>query len=351
MTEIIENKSGSYHIPKWKIDEIKNIVDLIKSHKSVGILSFDGILGNQFQKMRRDLHNIATIKVSRNTLIEKALLDDSIDKKISNLKNYISTQTALIFTDINPFKLYSILEKTKTPSPIKAGSVSPTDIFIEKGPTSFPPGPILGEFQSAGIPVGVESGKIVIKESKVVCKSGEKVSQKLATALNKLEIYPLEVGLILQAVYDSGNLFNGNDLNIDTLEYQNNFLKCYKCGVNLSIDICYPTIDTIGLILLNTHNNALNLGINCSIYTKDTVNNIISNCFNEMILLSSLLIKKNDMIASDTLKEVISGVFNTKLLSSEKNEVNEHNKSDLKEEENQNNTEEDGMAGLGALFG
>jgi large subunit ribosomal protein L10 len=41
-------------------------------------------------------------------------------------------QPALIFTDMNPFKLYKILEDSKTQAPAKAGNIAPSDIVVPK---------------------------------------------------------------------------------------------------------------------------------------------------------------------------------------------------------------------------
>ena len=300
-----KRKNGSEHISKWKIDEIKEVIQLIKSHKVFGIVSFDGILGNQFQKMRKMLHDTAVLKVMRNTLIEKVLLDASFDSKIQSMKDYISNQTALIFTNENPFKLYKLLESVKTKSPLKSGSISPIDIYIEKGPTSFPPGPLLGDFQSAGIPVTIESGKICIKESKIVCREGEKVSLKLANALDKLEIYPIDVGLFLRVAYESGNLFLSEDLNINVEKYNSDIINCINESFNLSLNISYVTKDTIEQILQHSYLNSLNISVNCVVYTKDTIEHLISKCISSMYLLSSVIMKKDENCLSENLKSEI----------------------------------------------
>ena len=289
-----KTKNGSKYIPKWKTDEIKEVIQLINSYNVFGILSFEGILGNQFQNMRKKLHNIAVLKVMRNTLIEKALLDSSLEPKIQSMKKYISNQTALIFTNENPFKLYKLLDSIKTKSPVKSGSISPLDIKVEKGSTSFPPGPLLGDFQNAGIPVTIESGKICIKESKIVCQKGEKVSPKLASALTKLEIYPIDVGLLLKIVYDSGNLFSSEDLNIDVKKYNNDIINCINESFNFSLNTIYTTKETIKYILQNSYLNSLNMSINCMIYTNENINYMISKCLSSVYLLSSLVINKND---------------------------------------------------------
>jgi len=105
-----------------------------------------------------------------------------------------------VFTDLDAFDLYKVMEEGKVPAPIKAGAVAPHDIVVEQGPTSLKPGPIVGELQNLGIPAGISGGKVEIKQQKVAVKEGEKVSAPLAEMLAKLEIYPVTEGLDLREV-------------------------------------------------------------------------------------------------------------------------------------------------------
>ena len=195
----------SIHIPKWKKDEIQDIKDLIGTHTSMGIVGVHGIPSSQLQLMRKNLRGLANLKMCRNNLIDRAFNESSDD--IKKMNKYVEDQTALLFTNENPFKLQKILNKGKTSAPIKAGVVSPKDIVVEKGPTSFPPGPIVGELTGAGIPAGIEGGKVVIRETKTVARKGDIVDAKLAAILSRLDIHPVELGLDLRAVYENGMIY------------------------------------------------------------------------------------------------------------------------------------------------
>ena len=188
-----EVQRHSAHIPQWKREEVENIKNLIASHSSFGIAGVRGIPSNQLQMMRKNLRGLAKIKVCRNNLVFRALKESTND--IKRMEQYVEDQTALLFTDENPFRLYKILEQSKTAAPIKAGSIAPKDIVVENGTTPFPPGPIVGELQSVGIPAAIEGGKVVIRETKTIVKQGEVVDAKLASILARLEIYPIKLGL------------------------------------------------------------------------------------------------------------------------------------------------------------
>jgi len=58
--------------------------------------------------MRREIHGSAELRVSRNTLLKRAL--DEADADLSQLAEYVSGQVGLIGTDDNPFGLFRELE-------------------------------------------------------------------------------------------------------------------------------------------------------------------------------------------------------------------------------------------------
>ncbi|MCD4808267.1 MAG: 50S ribosomal protein L10, partial [Methanosarcinales archaeon] len=209
----MDTEHHSMHIPQQKKDEIEDIKAKIGQYSVVGLVGIHGMPSKQFQQMRSSIRDSVLIKVSKNSLITRALNECSED--IKSLENYLDHETGLVFSNDNSFKLFRLLESSKTPAPIKGGMKAPNDITVEKRPTDFPPGPIIGELQSAGIPAAIEGGKVVIRETKVVAKKGEVVSQNLAAMLTRLEIFPLELGLVLRGTFEDGMLFDASKLAID----------------------------------------------------------------------------------------------------------------------------------------
>lgn len=343
-----EEKHHTENVPEWKRDEVENIIELIQSHKVFGMVGMEGILATKIQKIRRDLKDVAVIKVSRNTLTERAL--NQLGESIPGMNKYLDKQTALVFTNESPFKLYKVLEQTKTPSPIKGGAIAPVDIIVQKGPTSFPPGPILGEFQSAGIPASIDAGKVAIKETKVVCKAGEVVPQKLATMLSKLEIYPLIIGLDLRAAYDDGTIYEPELLAIDESQYLSDIIRAAQNAFNLSVNTAYPTSATIGTLLAKAFAESKNLGVNAVVFDSGVMEVLLAKAHVQMTSIASKAADKDTNAVDDQLREVLgaaaSAAAATVKAPEEKEEVKEE-----EEEEEEDHSEEDGMAGLGSLFG
>ncbi len=346
-----EERHHTEHIPQWKKDEIENIKELVQSHKVFGMAGIEGILATKIQKIRRDLKDVAVLKVSRNTLTERAL--DQLGETIPDMNKYLDKQTALIFTNESPFKLYKLLEQTKTPSPIKGGAIAPMDIVVQKGPTSFPPGPILGEFQSAGIPASIEAGKVAIKETKVVCKAGEAVPQKLATMLAKLEIYPLIVGLDLRAAYDDGTIYEPELLAVDESKYFSDIIRAAQNAFNLSVNTAYPTSATIGTLLAKAYAESKNLGVNAVILEPGVMDALLAKAHIQMTSVASEAADKDANAVDDDLREVLGAAASAAAAAAASTPAaaKEEKKEEEPEEEEEDHAEEDGMAGLGALFG
>ncbi len=335
----------SIHIPKWKKDEIEDIKNLLTTHSSVGIVGVHGIPSSQLQVMRKNLRGLADIKMCRNSLIDRALDESSED--IKKIGKYVEDQTALLFTNENPFKLYKILDKGKTQAPIKAGAVSPKDIVIEKGPTSFPPGPIVGELTGAGIPAGIEGGKVVIRETKTVAKKGDVVDAKLASILARLNIRPVDLGLELRAVYENGMIYESKLLSVDEAQYIANLTTAVQRAFNLSINSAYPAKPTISILLTKAASQSRNLAINAELIIPDIIDVLLSKANAQMISLARVASGKDANAIGDKLKEKLASAPSAE----KKPEVAAAPAEAKAEKKKEEPKETEIAAGLGSLFG
>ncbi len=334
----------SEHIPKWKKDEIEDIKDKINEYPVIGLIGIHGLPSKQFQQMRSSLRDSVHIKVSKNSLIRRAMEESS--DEIKSLEKYIDQETGLIFSKTNSFKIFKLLNSSKTPSPIKGGMVSPKDIIVEKGPTSFPPGPIVGDLQTAGIPAAIDGGKVVVRETKVVAKEGEVVSQKLAAMLARLEIFPLELGLDLRATFEDGTVLEGSDLAIDEALYTQNFMSAAKQAFNLSVNAAYPTSTTIQALVAKAVSESRNLSVNGVIFSPDVMDILMFKAHGEMLALASVL---SEEALDDDMKGLLGAQATASQPAAEEKAV--PTDEEAEEETAEEVTEEDAAGGLGALFG
>ena len=275
------------HLPAWKKEEVEEIKKNTAQYTLIGLVDMYGIPAAQVQQIRRNLRGKAVIKVVRNTLIEHAL--GEIGGKVTGLSKYVSGHSAMIFTNDNPFKLFKALEKTKTKMAAKPGEKAPEDIVIEKGPTSFKPGPIVGELQQAGIPAAIESGKVKIRETKTVVRKGAVISKKVADVLIKMDIKPMDVGLALQAAFYEGDVYEPSVLAIDETAILAQVQLAAQQAFNLSVNAAIPTKETIEPILTKAVREASGLAIEAAIYEKDVVDAIIGKAQRESMALKNIV--------------------------------------------------------------
>lgn len=333
------------HVAEWKKEEVKELKNLIESHPVVGMADLSDIPAPQLQKMRQSLRGSAKLKMSRKTLMDLAL-NDSGKTKVEALSNHMDGQPALIFTEMNPFKLYKILESSKTPAPARAGSIALDDIVVPKCDTGFMPGPILGELQKIGIPAKIEKGKIVITEDKTIVAEGEEISRDVASMLTRLDIYPMEVGIDLKAAYEDETIYTSDILTIDDEQTLSDIQKAYTQAINLSVNAVVFNSASTPALISKAAGEALNLAFNAEVLTSKTTDLLLAKAYSQMLALASEAAAKNAEAVDDELNNKLSSTASAPETSPAEEEKEEEEK-----EEDEEDKEEDAAAGLGALFG
>ena len=242
------------HIPEWKVKDVEELVEMISKSRVVGVVGVREIPADNMQQMRGSLRGNVEIRMVRNTIARRALQASA--PEIRPLADFIEDQTALIFSNDNPFKLNGLLEKGKQPMPIKAGARAPKDIVVEAGETSFSPGPMVGKLQAAGIPAAIKGGKVVISQKITLAKEGEVVAAKTADILKTMEIFPRNVGLELRAAYEGGLIFRVKDLSINVEAQISELSSASAKAFGFAVEIGYATPKTVGPMLQKAQTRA-----------------------------------------------------------------------------------------------
>ena len=332
------------HVAEWKKDEVKEIKELIESYDVIGVVDLLNIPARQLQEMRKSLCGNALIRLSKINLINLALEDCNKNKEnIINLSEHLSGQPALIFTDMNPFRLYKILEDSKTNAPAKAGSVAKDDIVVPKGDTGFQPGPFLGELQQIGANAKIDQGKIVVDKDAVVVEAGEVVSQQVASVLTRLDIKPMEVGIDLHAVFEEGAVYTSDVLAIDEEETIANVQDAFTKAFNLSVFANIPTKDTIATIIQTAQRKATNVAVEAGIVNSGTTDILFALANAKMLAIAGKL-------SADALDSELSDKLSNVAISAPV-AADDVKEEEVEEEVEEEDSEEEAAAGLGALFG
>lgn len=248
------------HISEKKKQEVEEIKDLVRKYSVLAVLNLQNLPANQFLKIKHKLQDKVFLKVTKKRLIKIALTQLEKEKKdILKVKEMIKGSPALLFTNEDEFKLQKTLNKNKSSAFAKPGQLSNKDILIPAGPTSFTPGPMIGEFGQLGIKTQVVEGKIHIKEEKLLVKEGEEINGKVASILSKLGIEPMEIGLNLLLTYKNGEILTKEVLNIDEKEFLNSLVQAFHEALNLAVNTSYSTKETINILLKKAQLEALAL--------------------------------------------------------------------------------------------
>ena len=240
-------------VKEEKIRQVEELKRSFEKYSSICLLNMFKLPSKQLQQITKELRGKAEFKMTKKSILLHAIRGLS-KENIGELEKNISLQPAIIFTDLEPFRFYAMVSKLKSSSFAKEGDIAEDNIEIKAGPTSLPPGPAIGELSRAGIPAGVEEGKIAIKKDVVVAKKGEKISKILADALKKLKIEPVKIGLNITKIYD-GKIYSKEILELVNV-YPEKLKEGYNQALNLSVSICYPTKENIKFLLAKAINNA-----------------------------------------------------------------------------------------------
>ena len=124
---------------------------------------------------------------------------------------------------------------------------------MEPGKTSF--------FQALGVPTKIARGTIEITTDLKLVETGAKVGPSEATLLNMLNISPFTYGMGIIQVYDQGNTFPPEVLDIG----EEQLLKAFGTAVTtiaaLSLALNFPTLPSVIHSLVNSYKKVLAVAI------------------------------------------------------------------------------------------
>jgi large subunit ribosomal protein L10 len=337
-------------IPQWKRKEVDDINEFIDDYDSVGVVDITGIPSQQLQDMRRNLHGTAELRVSRNTLLVRAL--DEGGEGLADLTDFVSGQVGLIGTNDNPFGLYQQLEASKTSAPINAGEVAPNDIVIPEGDTGVDPGPFVGELQSVGANARIDEGSIKVMEDSTVLEAGGEVSSDLSNVLSELGIEPKEVGLDLRGVFAEGVLFEPEDLELDVESYRTDVSAAASRARNLAVNASFPTTQTMPSLLSKATGEAKSLGLHAAIEDPDVMPDLVGKADSQVRALAAQI--DDEEALPEELQDVEAPAAPEAQTDDQPDEsedaADEEEEEEAADDEDDDDDEEGGEA-LGAMFG
>ena len=322
------------------------LTDLLSQDGVVGIIDVEGVPATAMLGMRDTLRSQMVMTMAKKTLVRRAwkkagLSEEELDVLLDGV-----TIPMLVQTDsLNAFQLFAELEKTKTGRAAKAGDIAPNDIIIEEGPTQFPPGPIVGEFNSVGIPAKIDKGKVAIQKTVTAVEKGQPISADLGLMLAKLEINPIEIGLILSGVVEDGTVMAAGDLDLDLDGFTANVKSATSGAFNLACNIGWFAEQTVPVLLSKAAGEAMAVAIEAGIHNEETMPVLISRAHARMLAVAGQM---DSSALDDELSDALGSAASAAPAAPAADEAPAEEAEAEEEAEEEEGAE---FGGLGDLFG
>lgn len=258
-------------VKQEKAKEVQEILERALKYEIIAVADLRGIGTKQLQIIRKQLSGRAEIKISKNTLLRKAVvLAKEKNPAIGALEELLVGPNVIIFTNMNPFELTLFLDKNRVPAPAKPGDIATETITVYGGNTGFPPGPILSKFGKAKIPTRIEEGAVWIAKDTDVAEPGDAIGTDLAEILTRMGVLPMRVGLTLKVVYDKGVLIKPELLKIDLPARRQELLTASRNALGLALAIVYPVPEVLRTLIVVSRQRALSLAVEAGFVTPET---------------------------------------------------------------------------------
>jgi large subunit ribosomal protein L10 len=258
------------HYPKKKRLMYEELQRIPAEYNVIALSKMSKVRAAQLMMIRKKFRNDINIKIVKNKVAIRAFEKVEGVAGIENLRNQLEGQCALIFTNINPFKLNLIFSQNKVFLPAKGGDVATKEIFVPSGNTGITPGPVLSEFKTANVPTKIDQGTIWVTRDTLVAKPGDVISTPLASLLSKLNVKPVEAGISVSFAIAEGLQFKEQDLKLNLEEYKEELARSFAQALALATEAGYMTPETVTPLLVKAHQQAISLATEGGYLTSET---------------------------------------------------------------------------------
>jgi len=212
-------------------------------------------------QIRVALRGKGVVLMGKNTMVRRALRTILPDyPQFERLMPYVRGNIGFVFTSEDLKEVREIIVANKVAAPARAGAFAPVDVTVPAGNTGMEPGKT-SFFQALGVPTKIARGTIEIVSDVKVVVAGTRVGSSEATLLNLLNISPFTYGMTVIQIFDAGNVFSPDVLDIDENELVNRFLSGIKTIAAISLALKYPTIVSVSHSLVNAYKNLLAISL------------------------------------------------------------------------------------------
>jgi large subunit ribosomal protein L10 len=258
------------HYPKKKRIMYEELQRIPSEYNVIALSKMSKVRAAQLMMIRKKFRNDINIKIVKNKVAIRAFEKVKDVAGIENLRDQLEGQCALIFTNINPFKLNLIFAQNKVFLAAKGGDIATKEIFVPSGNTGITPGPVLSEFKTANVATKIDQGTIWVTKDTLVAKPGDVISTPLASLLSKLNVKPVEAGIAVNFAIAEGLQFKEQDLRLNLDEYKEELARSFAQALALATEAGYMTPETVTPLLVKAHQQAISLATEAGYLTSET---------------------------------------------------------------------------------
>ena len=263
------------HYPKKKRLMYEELQRIPTEYNVIALSKMSKVRAAQLMMIRKKFRNDINIKIVKNKVAIRAFEKVKDVAGIENLRDQLEGQCALIFTNINPFKLNLIFAQNKVFLAAKGGDIATKEMFVPSGNTGITPGPVLSEFKTANVPTKIDQGTIWVSKDTLVAKPGDVISTPLASLLSKLNVKPVEAGISVSFAIAEGLQFKEQDLKLNLEEYKEELARSFAQALALATEAGYMTPETVTPLLVKAHQQAISLAVEAGYLTSETASFVL----------------------------------------------------------------------------
>jgi len=246
----------------------QKLKELLAKYPSIFLVNVDNVGSNQMHQIRVSLRGKGVVLMGKNTMVRRALRSILAEyPQFERLLPHVKGNIGFVFTAGDLKDVRDLIVANKVAAPARAGAFAPKDVTVPAGNTGMEPGKT-SFFQALGIPTKIARGTIEIVSDVKVVQAGTRVGTSEATLLNMLNISPFTYGMTVVQIFDSGNSFSPEVLDVDEQELVDRFLSGIKTIAAISLAVNYPTIVSVAHSLVNAYKNVLAVSL-ATEYTFD----------------------------------------------------------------------------------
>lgn len=212
-------------------------------------------------QIRVSLRGKGIVVMGKNTMVRRALRSILSEyPHFERLLPHVRGNIGFVFSSGDLKDVRDTITANKVAAPARAGALAPKDVSIPAGNTGMEPGKT-SFFQALGIPTKIARGTIEIVADVQVVTAGTRVGPSEATLLNMLNISPFTYGMTVVQIFDQGNVFSPDVLDVSEKELLDRFTTGITTIAVLSLALHYPTLPSIIHSLVNSYKNLIAIAL------------------------------------------------------------------------------------------